>query len=322
MDNILFFTEIGKKIGLGHFSRCLALSQAFSELGYKSKFYINNIDQIPFSPAIDFCFLDWSDHNKFEKLNLKNNVVIFDSYLTNFKSFFSNLPALYNKVFIADSQLNYYPKGIVVVASVFANDLMLPDIEKGFYLKGEKYILLRDVFWDVPEYSMKANIQNILISLGSNDIHNLVPQIYEFISEHSNYNIRIVGNTKIQPGRNVTIETGISAKEMLNRMLKSDLLICNGGQTLLESVRIGLPSISIGISENQKRNIIWWHNKGIVKNAGWFNEIDVLKNNIVKYIDYLTPVNERLRINDHGKKIIDGQGARRCVSEILNYLSI
>lgn len=45
---------------------------------------------------------------------------------------------------------------------------------------------------------------------------------------------------------------------MLSLMLKCDIAVTAAGQTTYELARIGLPTIAIGVVENQKFNIDGW----------------------------------------------------------------
>ena len=99
-------------------------------------------------------------------------------------------------------------------------------------------------------------------------------------------------------------------------MINSDIAISACGQTLYELARIGLPAIGICIAENQSQNIKGWEDVGFLEYIGWYNDKD-LENNLKKAISKLKSKEERKTRSAIGKKCVDGQGARRVVSRIL-----
>ena len=44
------------------------------------------------------------------------------------------------------------------------------------YLVGNKFIPLRKDFWNIPKLKINDNIENILITMGGNDLRNLTPK--------------------------------------------------------------------------------------------------------------------------------------------------
>ena len=56
-----------------------------------------------------------------------------------------------------------------------------------------------------------------------------------------------------------------------------DLAISASGQTLYELACIGVPTIAIGIIDNQKNNIKNWINQGFIEYAGCWNDESYFK---------------------------------------------
>ena len=135
-----------------------------------------------------------------------------------------------------------YPKGIVVNPSICGDKLDYLRKSDTIYLLGKDYIILRKEFWNVPEKKISKKIKNVLITFGGMNNYDLANKIGDYLKEKFNIKIYIV-NVK---------NNKLTAKEMLNLMLESDVCISGGGQTTYELARVGVPTIGICLAENQK----------------------------------------------------------------------
>ncbi len=104
---------------------------------------------------------------------------------------------------------------------------------------------------------------------------------------------------------------------MLDIMLDSDAAISAGGQTLYELARVGVPTISIAVAENQKHNVYNWQKVGFSKFAGYWDDKSLLSN-ILKIIELLNDYNIRLDMGKSGKLHVDGQGSQKIARYSLN----
>ncbi len=80
---ILFRTNSGKKIGLGHIMRCSSLATAFEKKGYNCLFLCNHESESFFSNAnLQYQLSDTFDINEIESIRkMGPDLVVFDSYL-------------------------------------------------------------------------------------------------------------------------------------------------------------------------------------------------------------------------------------------------
>jgi UDP-2,4-diacetamido-2,4,6-trideoxy-beta-L-altropyranose hydrolase len=305
---ILMLTEGGEKIGFGHITRCIALCEAFEEKDITPELVVNGDDSI----------LDLLKHKNFKIYNwIKNkekllqdiansDFVVIDSYLAE-KSIYDKISEVTNcKILMIDDYNRIdYPKGIVVNPSIYGDELDYLRKSVAIYLLGKDYIILRKEFWTVPEKKINKKVENVLITFGGVNKNNLAEKIGNFLREKFNINIYIV-NAKINK---------LTAKEMLNLMLESDICISGGGQTTYELARAGVPTIGICLAENQIGNLTSWEKVGILKNANWFNN-KMLFQAIEKIFNDLS-FDSRLRMSKTGKECFDGQGSKRIIKEIL-----
>lgn len=314
--NIYILTEGGSNIGLGHISRCSSIYQAFKERGYDPKFIVNTDENVNNE---DYIVSNWIEDNDF----LENaDIVIIDSYLadkTLFDEFTSKVPLM---VFLDDNKRINYSKGIVVNGTVLASNLNYPSKHDLIYFLGSEYIPLREEFWQNNDIQIKDKIETILITLGGNDLRNLTPGILDLLSKNfSDLNKKvIIGNSfsnkeEIEKAADDKTELiyGPDASGMLNAMLNSDIAVSASGQTLYELACTGLPTIAIGVIDNQVNNIENWQEQGFIYYAGCWNNPDLF-DNIIKGIENI----DRYESHFKGISAVDGQGSRRIVKHILN----
>lgn len=314
--NIYILTEGGSNIGLGHISRCSSLYQAFKERGYNPKFIVNTDEFIDNQESV---VSNWIEDNDFVE---NADIIIMDSYLAD-KTLIDELASKVSlMVFLDDNKRITYPKGIVVNGTVLASNLNYI-LKSGLsYLLGSEYIPLRKEFWQNKNIQIKDKIETILITLGGNDLRNLIPGILDLLSENfPDLNKKvIIGNSFSNKGEiekaaddKTELIYGPDASGMLNAMLSSDIAISASGQTLYELACTGVPTIAIGVIDNQVNNIRNWRQQGFIHYAGCWNNQDLL-DNILKGIENI----DRYESHFKGISAVDGQGSRRIVKHILN----
>lgn len=88
-----------------------------------------------------------------------------------------------------------------------------------------KYAVLRPEFYNLPEYVVRENVDRIMLSFGGQDNHNLSGMVELALRDWHDL---------IWP-----------AKTQADGMLRADLLFCAGGQTSVEAMKVGVPTIVI-----------------------------------------------------------------------------
>ncbi len=325
---VFIITEGGKNIGFGHITRCLSLYQAFEERGIKSKFIINGDNDIEYLlKDINCQIFNWLDErNKLFTIIKDTDITIIDSYLAAI--------SLYNKianlvkipVYIDDNKRLDYPKGIVLNGNIHAETLNYPKKDGIIYLLGTKYTPLRKEFWEVPEKKIEEKIESIMITFGGDDAKNMTPKILKLLNKkypELNKNVIIgrayqnIDEIKKYADKNANLIYYPEAEKMKEIMLKSDIAISAGGQTLYELARVGVPTIGICVAENQLGNIKEWEKIGFLEYAGLYNE-----DNIITEINKLLKNLESIKIKESkskiGRKFIDGKGSLNLINEVIS----
>jgi UDP-2,4-diacetamido-2,4,6-trideoxy-beta-L-altropyranose hydrolase len=308
---VLVLTEGGTNIGLGHITRCLALCEAFKERKIYVELFVN-VDKniLSFKNYNNFKRYDWIKEKEdlFAMIN-KTDVVVIDSYLSEKSLYYKISKITKGKIIILDdyNRINY-PKGMVISPSIYGDKLKYPKKTNIIYLLGKDYIILRKEFWNTAEKKINKEINSVLITFGGTERNKFIEEIADFIKKNFVYKLNII-NTK----------NGIlTAEEILNLMVTSDICISGGGQTTNELARVGVPTIGICFAENQMENILSWEENGFLKFAGWFSDKDLFKK-VKEKINELNFIN-RAKICEIGKKLVDGMGARKIVNKVLEII--
>lgn len=270
--NIIIITDGGLTMGLGHVYRTLALAKGLSKFS-KVKFLtqsgnvvinkignsgyevvkVSSIDELkrqlsfdkPNTLIIDKLNVD-EEFAKYIKTNLSARLVIF-----------SNI-----------SSANKYADVVVnaVVGTNFKNKSFIDKNTNTLYLKGPKYLVLRDEFYGHKDsYAFRDNLKKILLTFGGGDQTNLTSKVLDrLLSINRNFEINIIlgpafeSDTKLKKtlNRHKNKKIGGNIYRDINNvsklMLDSDLIITSPGMTMFESLYIGIPTIALYQNTFQK----------------------------------------------------------------------
>lgn len=313
MNRIFVFTEAGENIGYGHLMRCLALLDGFDGLVKEKYVYLmgNSADK-SFINREDIFFTDWIIRIDSILPNIeKSDIVIIDSYFAPLFIYEKLAKKTYLLLILDDFGRFKFDVGIVL------NPVAKIDYGKNaMVLHGAEYIILRRSFWDVDKISVKEDVKNVLVTLGGGKVEDILDKIVAFLVEnYSNFNYFVVGKCNLIR-ENVVSLGHLSENDMLNAMKSADIAISAGGQTLHELARLGVPSIMVEMSDNQKYNISFYEQHGVHLSAGGFDDSKFFDNLKIK-MDEILDFNKRLQMNKNSE-IVDGNGTRRVVKRLQN----
>lgn len=321
-------TEGGKDIGLGHITRCSSLYQAFEENGIVPELVINSNDNSieNLLKGKRYQIFNWlKETRRLFDLTKNASVVIVDSYLAN-ANFYEDISKLIKiPVYIDDNKRVEYKRGIVVNGAIHAEKIGYPPKDGITYLLGAKYTPLRKEFWEVPEKKTREKIESLMITFGGDDSENMTTKILKLLTKNYPKIIKsvIIGQSfknieKIErlKDENTELTYHPDAEKMKKIMLKSDIAISASGQTLYELARVGVPTISICMAENQLGNIKGLEKIGFLEYVGWYNKDNLMErlNNSIKYLENVKIRKTKSKI---ARECIDGKGVKRIIKEIL-----
>ena len=316
---VFIITEGLKDTGYGHLTRCLSLYQAFDQMGIKATF-ITNCDETGknFLSDINLYVYNWLENDSKLIQQITNaDIAIIDSYLAS-KEIYKKISSVVKKaVYIDDFNRIEYPKGIVINGSIGAEKLHYQKRKDLDFYLGLDFIPLRKEFWNVKEKVRTKSIKNVLIIFGGNDFRNLTFTILDFLLIHyPNFTFHIVlGNVNVlkklrkKYKKNIKFYSQISAKDILALIMKCDIAVSAAGQTTYELAAVGIPTIIIGVADNQKYNIKSWISAGFIRKEIWWNDADLLPTINNEF--------ENLLNNFSPKQFHKANGAQRIVKKLL-----
>lgn len=325
---VCIITEGSRTIGFGHMTRCSGIYEAFCEIGIIPLFILNSDDlAVSLVKKKNFIIFDWLK-NKSKLFSLIENmdIVIIDSYLADNEMYEKISELVRIPIYLDDDKRMDYPSGTVVNGTIHAKSLNYPEIKNVEYLLGTNYIPLRREFWNVPLKKINGTVCSVMLTFGGDDLRNMTPKLLETLTEHFPDIIKrvVIGRgfkniKEIEKLKSENVELIIypEASGMIETMIKSDVCISAGGQTLYELARIGVPTMAVAVAYNQINNVNYWKRTEFIEYAGFWNE-SRLAENVVKKMKYLCAKKIRLKKSQIGKHHVDGLGSSRVVTYCLD----
>ena len=206
-----------------------------------------------------------------------------------------------------------------------AEEMGYPEKDGITYLLGSQYMPVRKEFWDVQKKVIKENLESIMITFGGVDPRNMTIKTLKLLTKYHRELTKqvVIGKEykaveQIESLKDEKTEFIYhpDADEMKKIMIKSDIAISAGGQTLYELARVGVPTIAVAVSDNQLNNIKGLQKAGFAENAGWWQDNDVY-NNIKYYIREFSNVDKRLNSYRNGRRLYNGKGSNLIVEFII-----
>lgn len=317
MNKVLFLTEAGKNIGMGHFMRCCALADGFETYGVSSEFIIRGTHQSDFFFGRKVKFEEWFSRDELTALIRKDCIVVVDTYLAD-KSLLQYIATNFFTVFITDSTLNFSPSGMVLFPSVYAESFSYLKSHSENWIAGKDYILFDKMMWNLPAYVVREKLENIAIALGGFVSPELLKELATVISaQFPDVKITVLGkaNSELLADHRINYEGMISKNEYLQQMYNTDLAITGAGMSLNECVLIGVPVISMAINKSQLANARAWEQAAQIdflnaETDNWQHKLKILLTGIQTQ-------SQRVQISKGLQKKIDGKGAVRAAKQIL-----
>lgn len=315
MNDITIFTEAGKNIGLGHYTRCSSLYQALTIVGnhvrfvvYENEYQINDTN---------IQSLNWLNSVASLTSISTNEIAIVDSYLAD-ESIYSLLSERYHKVVaIDDYNRMSFPADIVINPNVFFEDIDYSN-QKAICIGGKNYVILRPEFKEIePKESSDEALQNILITIGGSDFRNLLPKLISICEQLKGIDVIVIDpENRVGHLQNIKILPTQTAAQMTQKMQSADVVISACGQTLHELVALQKPTIGICLDIDQVPNQNYYVKHGFLKTAIQWNDKNIEKKITEQLTNYSLSVN-RKSVGEICKSLISKNG----VEEIAKYIN-
>jgi len=335
-------SDASKIIGLGHITRCIALSQMIDDI-LKITFICrgnnSHVKQLILYYGYSYIAIP-DDQSYYEEANNlgkyldKNSILILDGY--NFNSEYQKKAKeyCYNLICIDDIHDYHFFADIVINYSFTAQE---DEYSCEPYTKlclGSRYSLLRKPFLQNRHLKKDINkpLKNIMVAMGGSDITNQSLKILKvLLKTRLNFEVNIVTSSlnpniftlenwiqrKKKSKLRLHLLKNLNAEAMCYQFIRNDLLFTTGSVTAIEACSIGIPMIVGIIANNQKDTVHAFEEFGVAYNINNYNDISVenLKSFFLRIINNNSKLNELII---QQKKLIDRKVKERLRQLLFN----
>ncbi|MDN5341369.1 MAG: UDP-2,4-diacetamido-2,4,6-trideoxy-beta-L-altropyranose hydrolase [Oceanotoga sp.] len=327
---IVFRTNGGKNIGLGHVYRCLSLAKAIKDENKKVEkndieiIFISNKETIELIQKNNYKFISSDKFNKEDIQTIndqKTDIIIFDSYLAN-DGYLKHLKQI-TKLIIFDDNNDIYNSEIpdvIINGNIHAKKLNYSNKEKHFL--GPNYLVMREEYWYNSEKTEKSKQkESLMITTGGADFNQIMIKFIQSLKELK-MNKKIIIGPMYEKEYIQQIEKEIEnddnyeiiykPKSLKNYIQSSDYILTAAGSTIYEIMTLNKTPIIYTLADNQKLIAKELEDYGI-KNLGNYDKINYydLEKDILKITSKENTKIKRLF------NLFDGQGAKRIAKEII-----
>lgn len=351
MPNIWIRTDGNEKIATGHLMRCLSIARAcanqkksvvFLTADTQSESLLRERFAFPSEFEIECLHSDYHDLEKelpaIENIMQQANVssghilpkhncwILVDSYYVT-ASYLEALKKWGQVAYLDDLTAFTYPVDCIINYDM--SETEKPDCYNAATrcLLGASYTPLRAQFQNVS-YTVRPKIEHILFSTGGTDPFKVMEKLLTRLSYNlSNHQYHIVTSrlnsrydTLIAFGSkcpNIHIHENV--QDMARLMAQCDLAVSAGGTTLYELCAVGVPTISLSMTDNQLSAVQNFASLDIIPYAGDIRrDMDKVIDCICRFIDDKeNTYTRRAEYSNRMQSFVDGHGATRIAEALV-----
>ncbi|MBM4431506.1 MAG: UDP-2,4-diacetamido-2,4,6-trideoxy-beta-L-altropyranose hydrolase, partial [Chloroflexi bacterium] len=340
MSHLLVRADANAQIGTGHVMRCLALAQAWQESGGQATFLLATeaptLESRLIKDAVEVAHISvqpGSTHDAHQTVSLAQQKgaawVVVDGYHFGADYQQAIKQAGLRLVFVDDyGHASHYYADLVLNQNIYADESLYRNREPYTrLLLGTQYALLRREFWpwrgwrrEVPPVAHK-----VLVTLGGSDLDNVTFKVVQSLQQVQIQGLEavvVVGSSnphyaelqRAAQDAPIPIRLESNVTNMPELMAWADVAVSAGGSTCWELVFMGLPSLILILSSNQRAVAAGLEATGAAVNLGW--HADLAPNDIAQTLIRLSVAPDvRTAMSECGRKIVDGNGASRVVQQ-------
>jgi len=331
--------DASHQMGTGHVMRCLALGQAWQDLGGRIIFAASELPSALMSRlrqeqfqieliAADAGSAPDAEHTARLAKPQTTATVLVDGY---------HFPDAYHqqlrqtgcRVAAVDDMGRAVPADIILNQNLYSSGSDYSNVPyRTDVLAGCRFALLRREFnrHNTSIAPPRTAVKHILVSCGGSDPLHATEQILKSLNRLAADSIEVVAvagssNHRVDALRTLANDLALDVRiehncqDMAGLMKWADLAIVAAGSTCWEMACTGLPMITVITADNQVRVAHTVAENGIGWNAGWINQ-DALSN-IPQVINRVANDSGLLTTASlNGPLLIDGQGAIRVAQSL------
>lgn len=343
--NIIIRVDASTKIGSGHLMRCLALAQTWQDTQGQPIFIMAN-----YVPALEERLQ--SEGMKFGQLTtepgsladaqetaalahqFEANWVVLDGYHFGGKYQQILKQSKLNLLFIDDyGHAEHYYADLILNQNISADEQWYQHREPYTQLLlGTRYTLLRREFWPWQQWQRTVSpvAKKVLVTLGGSDPDNVTLKVIQALQLLAVEELEVVvvvgGSNPHYNSLEIAVQNSLipirlqrNVTNMPELMAWADIAISAGGSTCWELAFMGLPSIVLVLAENQRAIAAELDSQGVIINLGWHQDVTIDKIGLALQ-ELLWEGLKVETMSKKGQTLVDGNGARQVVLEIVNML--
>ncbi|WP_027255509.1 UDP-2,4-diacetamido-2,4,6-trideoxy-beta-L-altropyranose hydrolase [Planktothrix agardhii] len=342
---VVFRVDASTQIGTGHVMRCLALAQAWQDTQGQPIFIMANpipaLEERLKSEGMKVVHLaaepgSLADAQETAALahQFEANWVVVDGYQfgSEYQQTIKNSGL--NLLFIDDyGHAEHYYADVVLNQNISAEEEWYQHREPYTQLLlGTRYTLLRREFWQWQGWqrTVPPVAKKVLVTLGGADPDNVtlkVIQSLQIVEVEELEAVVVVGGSNphyenlkmaVQDSR-YPIQVQQNVTNMPELMAWADVAISAGGSTCWELAFMGLPSILLILADNQRAIAQKLATLNLAVNLGWHQDVTIEEIGLALR-ESIGDRPKRETMSKRERELVDGNGARRVVSEMVNML--
>jgi UDP-2,4-diacetamido-2,4,6-trideoxy-beta-L-altropyranose hydrolase len=344
---VVFRVDAGKKYGVGHMMRCIALAEACQERGANVTFLSHCDNAVLHKRIIDEGFdlipvqkPHPDPHDLDYTLELLGQIRIQDSKFRTWlivdgyhftSDFQKGVKGSGYKLLVIDdmAHIDHYHADILLNQNIHAPMLNYSCNKDAMLLLGSEYVLLRKEFLKYKNWKREIpdKAKKILVTMGGGDSKNITAKVIQALKllRENDIEVKIVvgpSNQNIEMlkeellSAQCTINCIQNTTNMPEYMYWADLAVTAGGSTCWELAFMGLPSLIITASDNQIRIAEELYRAGGAIDLGWYENIAV--NQCAKLIkELMEDKKKRMSLSKQAQKLINGNGSVNVMRAML-----
>ncbi len=330
--HVVFITEGGPDVGLGHVSRCAALARAAVADGARVSFLVNEdaraASVLRGVPA-DVVSVPWPVNREIALRTVQArlpDVVVVDSYAAS-PDFLASLRRLAPVVAVDDLAGRPLPVDVVVNGGAGAEKLSYERAPDTVFLLGPRYALLDARYAEAPHRAATDHVGRVLICLGGG---RHVEVILAALGAVDRALTDCVVDVAVGPFVVGAPDLDAAARTARHRvrirharfglralMLTADVAISGAGVTLHELAATATPTVAVCMADNQRPNFVAFEEAGAALAGGVAGDA-ALGAAIESVLGRLAADGAlRASLGARGRELVDGQGAMRVARAIL-----
>jgi UDP-2,4-diacetamido-2,4,6-trideoxy-beta-L-altropyranose hydrolase len=338
---LLIRADANAEIGIGHLMRCVALGQAWRDIGGRVTFALAEggaaIHERLLCQGFDVCEISANvgcaeDAVQTAELCVKcaADWLVLDGYHFS-QDYRADVRRAAPNLLLVDDHGEFAPYNcdVVLNPSFYASDVIYSQRQpQTCLLLGPRYALLRREFVelqveraDVPETATR-----LLVTFGGADPHNVTLQVVEALQDLEDLPLQLTVVLGTSNPHRASVEMALkdsshtaqllfNVDHMPELMARSDLAISAGGGTCYELAFLRVPMFLITIARNQEQAVEAYRRSGAAVTAGWFSSLD-RKGSAASLRSVICDRVLRRKLVENAGNIVDGKGARRVVEAV------